>query len=58
MKCYGDSIVLNKLKLPESVPNEKLVDVLGSVGECIPATFRRVEKLMKHFGDKYKQIGE
>ena len=58
LKCYGDSVVLSKLKLTESVPNEKLVDILGDLGAEIPATFRRVDKLLKHFAVKYKQKGE
>ena len=58
LKCYGDSTVLSKLKLPKTMPGETLIDMLGPIGEHIPATFKRVDKLAKHFADKYKQKGE
>ena len=55
MKCYGDSTVLSKLKLPKIAQGETLADVLGPFGEGIPTAFKRVGKLTKHFTDKYKQ---
>ena len=33
LKCYGDSTILNKLKLSKSEPGENLADLLGPVGE-------------------------
>lgn len=58
MKCYGDSTVLSKLKLPKVVPGETLIDLLGPIGEKIPATFKRVEKQVKQFAIKYEAVSE
>ena len=55
LKCYGDSTVLGKLKLPKHAPGETLASVLGPVGEHLPATFKRLSKLTSQFTDKYKQ---
>ena len=55
MKCYGDSTVLSKLKLPKIAPGETLMDVLGPIGEQLPVTFKRVSKFTKRFAHKYKQ---
>ena len=55
MKCYGDSTVLSKLKLPKIAQGETLSDVLGPIGDEIPSAFKRAGKLTKHFTDKYKQ---
>ena len=55
LKCYGDSTVLGKLKLPKCAPNESLTDVLGPIGKQIPSTFKRVNQLTEHFAEKYNE---